>query len=425
MMGSLVVEVSPPDALVDEPVTIRVRGAKKGAIVELVTRMSDRFEAVWESRAKFRADGSGTVDTARDAPMAGGWTERDEGGPFWSMEQTAPPSSAALLHELRASETITVEASSEERGAEATLVRRWIGPGVRVENVDADGLVGRLFHPESSRPLPGVLALTGSGGGFALETAALLASRGYAALAVGYFGVPGRPTGLELTPLEYLEGGIEWLASRRDVRGDTVAVVGSSKGGELALLLGATFRRVRAVVAWVPSVFVHPWFDAHGKLVSSWTYRGESYPFAAFDPSRNKRDVSPLSLRPGYEAALEDEEQAARAAIPIERTQGPIMMISGGADAMWPSSRFADLGIRRLRERGFVHRAEHLSYGDAGHHIGVPNLPTTRPPGLALALGGSPAATAHASRASWGAALDFLRDADSEEGSRRPTSGCS
>jgi len=408
-MSPLIVEASPPEALADERVAIRGRGAEKGADVELVVRTRDRFEAVWESRARFRADGAGTVETARDAPRAAGWTAPDEGGPFWSMEQVAPPSSAARLHELPAVQTVTIEATSGGRSGRAELVRRWVAPGVEMETVDADGLAGRLYRPEAPLPAPGVLALTGSGGGFALDVAASLASHGFAALALGYFGVPGRPASLALTPLEYLERGIEWLAKRSDVRGGRVAVVGSSKGGELALLLGATFPRISAVVAWVPSVFVHPWFDEQGKLVSSWTHRGEPLPFAAFDPSRNRRDVSPLSLRPGYEAALEDEVQAERAAIPLERTDGPILMISGEADAMWPSTPFAERGLRRLREQGFGHRAEHLSYADAGHHIGMPNLPTAHPPGLPLALGGTPAATAHASRTSWDAALDFLR----------------
>ena len=52
----------------------------------------------------------------------------------------------------------------------------------------------------------------------------------------------------------------------------------SSRGGELALLLGATYSRIRAVVAYVPSGIVWPSFPPTGH--SAWTLGGKEAPYA-------------------------------------------------------------------------------------------------------------------------------------------------
>ncbi len=72
-------------------------------------------------------------------------------------------------------------------------------------------------------------------------------------LALAYFGLENLPPELYEIPLEYLETAIRWMSNQPTVNADRLAVVGGSRGGELALLLGATFPKLRAVVACVPS----------------------------------------------------------------------------------------------------------------------------------------------------------------------------
>jgi dienelactone hydrolase len=58
-------------------------------------------------------------------------------------------------------------------------------------------------------------------------------------------------------PLEYFERAIEWLKSQPEVDTNCIAVVGNSKGGELALLLGVTYPEdVRAIIGYAPSAVV-------------------------------------------------------------------------------------------------------------------------------------------------------------------------
>ena len=129
--------------------------------------------------------------------------------------------------------------------------------GVVRQPVREGGLVGTLFLPPTEGPCPAVLALGGAGGGLSEGAAESFASEGFAALALAYFGLDGLPRELVEIPLEYFEGAIAWLKRHPEVNAGRVAVVGNSKGGELALLLGATFPRdVGAVVGYAPSAVV-------------------------------------------------------------------------------------------------------------------------------------------------------------------------
>jgi dienelactone hydrolase len=104
-------------------------------------------------------------------------------------------------------------------------------------------------------------------------------------------------------------------------------------------------------------------------------------------------------------------------AIPVEKIQGPVLMISGKSDGLWPSAELTEFAMRRFASHGFPHRVEHLCYDGAGHNIAWPNVSTQSPKfkhqvsGEELTMGGSPAATAAASRDSWKQVLNFLQEA--------------
>src|SRR6202012_5706417 len=102
------------------------------------------------------------------------------------------------------------------------------------------GLVGTFYLPSATGRFPGVLVLGGSGGGIPGQRAEALAREGFAALALGYFGCEGRPEKLVEIPLEYFFGALDWLRGRAEVSA-LPALVGSSRGGELALLIAAHY----------------------------------------------------------------------------------------------------------------------------------------------------------------------------------------
>jgi pimeloyl-ACP methyl ester carboxylesterase len=136
-----------------------------------------------------------------------------------------------------------------------------------------------------------------------------------------------------------------------------LAVMGVSRGGELALLLGATFPEIDAVVAYVPSGVVHGAFGpskpGDTRARAAWTHRGSPLPF--LQQGNRSGDAGAVGWRgsarvetPLYLALLRDTAAVERATIPVERTRGPILMISGKDDTMWPSFDLAELARRRL-----------------------------------------------------------------------------
>ena len=176
-------------------------------------------------------------------------------GLFWSMAAQDELEAASFLFETPLTPTITT-LTAEVGGevvASATLERTHLAPGVRAIPVREQGLVGTLFRPDSDGPRPAIIDLGGSIGGLLERRAALLASHGYVALPLAYFGIEGLPQDLFRIPLEYFETALGWLQAQEGVASDRVAVMGELRGGELALLLGATFPQIRAVVGLVPS----------------------------------------------------------------------------------------------------------------------------------------------------------------------------
>ena len=153
------------------------------------------------------------------------------------------------------------------------------------QDVREHGLVGTLYLPPGAAPgsHPAVLILNGSGGGINEPRAALYASRGYAAFALAYFKAPGLSDYISNTPLEYFQSGLRWLRDKVRLQHDFVAVSGQSRGGELVLLLGATFpTEVSAVVAYVPGAVVHSGQNACdpkiGREGPTWLLGGKPLP---------------------------------------------------------------------------------------------------------------------------------------------------
>ena len=430
-------------------------GLPPGEIVTIRAKTKDDEKREWSSNARFMVNASGAMDLASAQSLDGTYRGISPMGLFWSMQLDKLRVDGRAVFAKKDTSPNRVLMEIEARGrivASAQLERNYLAPGTETRDLqvperaetngntrfdvqkdvqeDVQHTIGRLFLPPATklcRPCPVVVVLSGSGGGFDLDKAAVLARHGFATLALAYFGVPPLPAWLHRIPLEYFEAALGWLATQPEIDSQRIGVLAVSRGAELALLLGSMFPQIRAIVAYAPSSVA--WAasgrdKATGELIPSWTYRGTPVPFAPLPLRRfifrsaipvavMKR---PVMFRNLFRAGLKNSKAISAAAIPVERIHGPIMLVSSGDDHLWPSTRMSEAIVARLKQHNFAYRVEHLRYRHAGHMLRYPFLPTTardsRNPHLRNArfsFGGTASADAEAQADSWKRAIEFLR----------------
>lgn len=250
-----------------------------------------------------------------------------------------------------------------------------------------EGVVGTLATPASPGPHPGVVALSGSGGGIPSWWCDLLAPHDIAVLAAAYFGIEPLPAALCEIPVETVVAAAEWLRRRPEVRQGRVGLVGGSKGAELSLLTASHFPDLFGPVAAIAPQYVS-WFgfdpsgrDTSVSARSSWTVGGRPMPFVR--PVRGIRlERTAVGTRSVgiYTAALNQAEAVAAAAIPIERASGPLLLLSGGQDAACPSTLMAGMIRGRLDAHGRGADVRHLNFPECGHLVVRPWPPGKAPP---------------------------------------------
>ena len=409
--------VTPAVGLIDEPLHILVRNLPPLAEVTIRASLRDDRGTPWNSSAIYQADARGTIDLSRIAPISGSYAGVNEDGLIASLRpaidlpvRTFDNSSIAPL---------LVEFIADAGGREvarAAAHRLYVAAGVQVTTLREHGLSGLFFQQSASVTRPGILVLGGSSGklAFASQVAALLAAHGFPSLALAYFGVEGLPPDLVEIPVEYFSAATKWLTSRRCVSSEGLGVIGRSRGAELALLLGSRFPQIRSVVACCPSSIV--WNGLRGNRLTdspAWRSSDREIPFASLTSARladlRSRTIqaSPVTLTPLFEAAL-NGPILEEAIIPVEQINGPILLISGDDDRMWPSARMGDQIVERLAARRHRFPVVHRRYAKAGHLMRTPGVPTTVLHNT-FEYGGEPSAQAAANRAAWDETIAFFR----------------
>jgi dienelactone hydrolase len=410
-------EITPERALMDETVQIRVLECSPQQHLTLTAQLIDDGGRRWISRATFEANAEGNVDPAVQAPLEGSYTECDPMGLFWSMAPASYSHRMDFFNQLRAYPlALTLEIDGHPITT-SRIERTFLSPQVVRQPIRAEGLVGTLFSPAGASPSPGILVLGGSEGGIPEALAALLASHGYATLALAYHGVEPLPRTFVEIPLEYFSTALAWMCRQPQIESSRLAVVGVSKGGELALLLGATFPAVKAVVGYAASGVVYQGRDMKHQR-SSWSWQGKPVPFVPYysTPGMALRSVwsgitrTPIPLLPMHAGYLTDQRLVEPATIPVEQIQGPIFLFAGQEDQIWPSAKFAEMVTERLGEHQHPYPDRHICYKHAGHlTFPIPNLPM--PPILARMVGGTPGGNARAATDAWSHLLRFLAHA--------------
>jgi dienelactone hydrolase len=367
----LSIRVSPISATFDVPFTVDVSGVPAGKPARIIFAGRSRDGHVVRCQAIARADARGDVSL----------------GNFFAYAHMDP----AVGWPTRL--TITVSSGDSRAATHATRSIR-----VRADVLTTDerpqnvGFYGEWIRPVRTRRHTAILLFGGSEGGLSQgQLATTLAGHGYPVLELAYFAEPGLPQSLQNIPLEYFDRALRWLARQPEVDPNKIVSFGTSRGGEASLIVASTFPElVHAAVGYVPSAIVVP--SPYNGSTPAWTYHGR--------PVRG--DTSKL-VPTGW--------------IRVEQINGPIFVVGGDDDGLWPSG----YSVRNIKRRMLAHHRHDiaaLDYPKAGHEIGqaIPRQVDVAPLNYGvidsrygqLYLGGSPHADEAALEDSWPKLLAFL-----------------
>ncbi|MGU3576560.1 acyl-CoA thioester hydrolase/BAAT C-terminal domain-containing protein [Brucellaceae bacterium C25G] len=425
-MHEIKLTVSPERALVDVARTIRVTGLEAGEIVSIRTSTIRAGGVVWDSQASFLADHDGIVDLTRDAPCFGDYAEISPMGLIWSQEPQSANSQDVFADDVMQPITTTLTATTlHGRTAQAEMAQVFADEDVQRQEIREDGLVATLFTPQGEGPYPVVIVLNGSGGGINEARGALYASRGYQALALGYFKAAGLPRYISNTPLEYFQKAITWVKEILKPADGFIALSGQSRGGELSLLLASMFPQdISAAIAYVPAAVLHGAQGAADPQQGGWsgpTWTWKDEPLDHLWNNNEAVDWHPWDGAPPphrhhsvYLAGLSDKARVEKSRIPVEKITGDVLLISGLDDRAWPSSLYSKMVAETFRQNGRNDHAVHLDYANAGHSINLPYVPSTQITRMhpvskvPFTSGGNASGNAHADEESWQGVLLFL-----------------
>lgn len=322
-------------------------------------RVELRFEGV--------APGRYSLSTVHDEDGDGRTEIPPEGFAFGNNS----PAPAFEFSSIQVAGNMATEVTMTYPGDPRRMGSKGVQPpeGVVRADVRERGLYGQLYAPKTATGrLPAVIVIDGSSPGLdgASFMASMLAREGFAALALAYYGEQGLPGALEGVRLEYFDEAVAALKARPEIDGDKIGVLGVSRGSEAAFLLAGRNPAVRAVVGVGPSSTVWNGYDAADPLNSepAWTVGGRPLPFMRADLSLYNPN-GPQT--PMFIAALAKAPE--NVAIPVEKVHGPVLLLAGQKDEIWPSADMAQRIEARLLKAGFAHDVESVVFAGAGHSV--------------------------------------------------------
>ena len=375
----ITISIQPAEAIYGTAFSIKISGLEPGENATLKASAIDGSGIIWVSTAIFQADQKGFIDLSTQAPLSGDYESPDVMGLLWSMEPSNSKNKDRVFrsysHGLNVQYQLT---DSKGRTVSAYLKRYYQMPDKGLVRVmmDSNGCKGVLYHPESGGSFPGIILLSGSGGGMNTTLATAFASNGFATLALAYFRYPGLPGYLEEIPLEYFKGAIEWMQNHKAIQKTKLGLVGHSKGGECSLLLASLYDEFNAVVAYVPSAYVWKCISPNAK--SGWSLDGKGLPFISTIETEEEVQQFYRGNLPSIRKWFADGLAAAetdlieKATIPVEKIKAPILLVSDTEDRTWPSSEFCETIMQRLKAYNFQYELKHIRGEKAGHHVYYP-----------------------------------------------------
>ncbi|XP_048410100.1 peroxisomal succinyl-coenzyme A thioesterase-like isoform X2 [Stegostoma tigrinum] len=369
----------PSRGLVDEPVKLEIRHLRPNRQVTLQSRLLSEDADWWEAYGHYVSNSEGIVQVARDKSCGGTYTGQEPMGLIWSMKLVPGSRPGMRLRKKNVTVPYLITISvydgwisrnfdKEAVLASVVLERSYMAPGITRLELKEGPVFGTVFFPPGPGPFPAVLDMWGGGGGLVEYRAALLASRGFATLALAYLGHKNIPQSLQIfdPELSYFKEAFKTLNNHPKVSKGNVAILGLSLGFTLALLMATEVPNIHPKCLVCISGSHYKILQEGGTNILPELLKDRCKIKFTEDGSMIWRNV-PLPFP-------DDPKQM----IQVDKIRCPLMLIFGEDDQNWPAHESA-VEIRKiLKAAGKEHLLTTLSYPQTGHLIEPPYSPHFR-----------------------------------------------
>ncbi|XP_044132269.1 acyl-coenzyme A amino acid N-acyltransferase 1-like [Bufo gargarizans] len=403
--------VTPEVSLVDEPLKIQAWGLLPQQTITIRVWLKDEKGEIFHSRAFYQTDMEGKVDLEKSPATGGDFHGVCPMGLFWALKPAIPFRRLIKRDVMGSPFSVHVDLYSSlvlnpqpgDSPAATKVIERWyVSPGVQRILIREGRIRGALFLPTGEGPFPGVIDMFGGVGGLIEFRSGLLASRGFASLALAYFAYDDLPSFLGVVDLKYFEEAAQFLWSHPKVSGDGVGVVAICKGAEMALAMASYLPQVAATVCINGTNAVNGNTLIYGDLLLN----GIPYIIERVLIT----DFGSLNLSNSMDDPRKPEHQDS--ILPLEKARGPILFLVGDKDQNYNSLFFAQEAKARAEKYGkkdvYVQ-----CYPGAGHLLEPPGSPfctVSQSPFFPLPLtwGGELLPHCSAQKTSWKELQEFL-----------------
>ncbi|KAK9976108.1 hypothetical protein ABG768_021314 [Culter alburnus] len=407
--------IQPSRALVDEKFQIIIMNLLPNQEVTLHSLHQSEDKDFWEAFGHYISDEHGIVTVAKDVSLGGTYEGIEQMGLLWSMRPIPGSRSGLRLRKTNVLTPMVIHISvysghlsqgfSEITPLATGVTERWyVAPGVERVNIREKGVRGALFLPPGPGPYPAVLDLWGGGGGLVEYRSALLASHGFASMALEYLA----PEELRTADVNvsYFEKAYQILQNHPKVQKDRMAMLGLSFGGAVTLSMAAYSKVIK------PQCCVC--------ISGSHVVPIDKSLFEAFEEI--KKHMDKVRMNEENQVIQRDiilpipSDPALK--VDVGRIKCPLLLVNAGDDQNWASVESAVDMEMMMEKAGNRHLLTVLTYPDAGHLIEPPYSPHFRATNfmlqemrkkIVMLWGGQTKPHAYAQEDAWNKILAFLR----------------
>ncbi|XP_078409232.1 peroxisomal succinyl-coenzyme A thioesterase-like isoform X2 [Cetorhinus maximus] len=370
------IKVEPTRGLIDEPVKLDVVHLVPNQRVTLQSRLLSEDADWWEAYAYYVSDSEGIVRVTRDRSFGGTYMGQEPMGLIWSMKLAPGGRPGIRLRKKDVTVPLLVTISvydgwissnfdKEAVLASVVLERFYMAPGITRVQLKEGHTIGTMFFPPGPGPFPAVLDMWGGGGGLVEYRAALLASRGFATLALAYLDHKEVPLSLQVfdPKLSYFEEAFNTLNNHPKVSKGNVAILGLSLGFTVTLLMATE----------IPNIHPKCLICISGSHYNHFQ-EGSSKVFPGFDNKVKMTENGTMIWR-NIPLPFPDDPKLM---IQVDKIRCPLMLIFGEDDQNSPAPESAIEIQKVMKAAGNDHLLTVLSYPQAGHLIEPPYSPHCR-----------------------------------------------